>query len=97
MIGLLSKLKTWAVAALAMIAGVLGAYVLGRWKGGKAAADAVRGADAEAAAKAEHAQVQTRVEVENETAKLPDAPPQRVGDADPATAAGRLRDEGWTR
>lgn len=95
--GLLARLKAYAVAALALVAGVLGAYLFGRWKGGKIAADAVRDADAKAAAKAEHAQVQTRIEVENEAAKLKDAQPQRVGDADHATAAGRLRDEGWTR
>ena len=36
------------------------------------------------------------VDVEIETSKLPDAPAQRVGEADPDTAAGHLRDR-WMR
>jgi hypothetical protein len=38
---------------------------------------------------------QARMEVEDENAKLPDAPPQKVADATPGTAAGKLRDDGW--
>jgi len=36
-----------------------------------------------------------RSHVEQETQKLPDAPIQRIGDADSSTAAGKLRD--WSR
>lgn len=36
-----------------------------------------------------------RSDVEQQTAALPDAPVQRIGDADPDSAAGRL--QAWTR
>lgn len=38
---------------------------------------------------------EVRSHVEQDTQKLPDAPIQRIGDADPATAAGRL--SAWAR
>jgi uncharacterized membrane-anchored protein YhcB (DUF1043 family) len=38
---------------------------------------------------------EVRSHVEQQTAALPDAPVQRIGDADPGTAAGKLR--AWTR
>ena len=38
---------------------------------------------------------EVRSHVEQETQKLPDAPIQRIGDADPDSAAGRLR--AWSR
>jgi len=38
---------------------------------------------------------QARSHVEQETQKLPDAPVQRIGDASPDSAAGRLQE--WTR
>jgi uncharacterized membrane protein len=38
---------------------------------------------------------QARTEVENENAKLSVTPPQKVADAAPDTAAGKLRDDGW--
>ena len=38
---------------------------------------------------------QARTEVEDENAKLPAAPPQKVADAATGTAAGKLRDDGW--
>lgn len=44
---------------------------------------------------AERAATQAASEVSNEVQKLPDAPAQQIGSADPSTAAGKLRD--WTR
>jgi len=38
---------------------------------------------------------EVRSHVEQETQKLPEAPIQRIGDADPVTAAGKLR--AWAR
>jgi hypothetical protein len=40
---------------------------------------------------------ETRNEVEQGIQKLPEKPQARVGDADPDSAAGVLRDDGWTR
>lgn len=96
--------KTWLIAILAAIVAAVAAYLLGR-KQGSSAATAEAGAQqqaqqaennvAAAQAAAEHAEV--RHDVETQTAALPDAPAQRVADADPSTAAGQLRDNGWTR
>lgn len=95
---ILAKLKTWALALLALFAALAGAVLYGRAKGKAAEQGKTRAAqEAAAAAQATVHAHEVRNEVENETAKLPDAPPQRVGDADSGTAAGRLRDDGWTR
>lgn len=52
-------------------------------------------ADAAEAEKAQDEQVikqqETRHDVDQAVESLPEAPAQRVGDADPATAAGKLR------
>jgi hypothetical protein len=103
-INFLRAAKTWLLAILAAVVAVAAAYLVGRKKGGddveekasdqQAAQQATNNA-AVAQAAADHAEV--RHDVESETAALPDAPAQRVADADPGTAAGQLRDEGWTR
>lgn len=92
------KLKSYLIAAGALLAALAGAVLYGRAKGKAAEQGKTREAQqaATAAQAAVHAH-EVRDEVENETAKLPDAPPQSVAIADPATAAGRLRDDGWTR
>lgn len=55
-------------------------------------------AKAEAAvAKADAKQVESRHETDIAVNNLPDAPAQPIATADPATAAGKLRDDGWTR
>jgi hypothetical protein len=95
--------KAWATAALAAVVAASAAYLLGRRKGAAEATATVQlqqraelaesnAAAAEAAAK--HAEV--RHEIEAETSVLSDPGPQRVGDASPDSAAGRLRDDGWT-
>lgn len=92
-------LKWLAIAGAAIIALATTALVFLR-KGQKLQA----GIDAAGAAKAEtetalavQKAAQDRAEVDNETAKLPDAPAQSVANADPGTAAGKLRDDGWVR
>jgi len=96
--------KTRVIAVLAAIVAAGAAYLLGRRQGSSSATaqiDAQHQAQqaennaAAAQAAADHAEV--RHEVESDTATLPDAPAQPVASSDPATAAGKLRDEGWTR
>lgn len=89
----LARLKTWALALLAIIVAIATAGLYGRRKGKQAAEQAEA---AQAAQDTIHAH-EVRDEVEAEVSKLPDAPTQTVSAADPATAAGRLRDDGWTR
>lgn len=100
LIGLWAKLKAWLIGIAVVIAAIGSAWLLGR-RGGKQAQQATDAArDAEANAQAAQQQVQaqeTRHAVEAEVSKLPDAPPQKVAGADPATAAGKLRDGGWLR
>lgn len=100
MITLWLKLKGWLIGAGAFVLLVLSAWLLGRSKG-KAAqkiVDDAREAQANAQAMKQVQQVQeSRHETDVENAALPDAGPQQVGQADPATAAGKLRDDGWVR
>jgi hypothetical protein len=90
---ILARLKTWALALLALVAAIATAGLYGRRKGKQAAEQAEA---AQAAQDTIHAH-EVRDEVEAEVSKLPDAPAQAVGDADPTTAAGKLRDNGWMR
>ena len=48
-------------------------------------------------AQANAAQVESRHETDVVVQNLPEAPTQPVATADPATAAGKLRDDGFTR
>ncbi len=92
------KLKGYLIAAGVFLAALAAAVLYGRAKG--EAAEQVKTRAAQDAATAAQAVVhahEVRNEIENETAKLPDAPPQRVGDAAAGTAAGKLRDDGWVR
>ena len=96
---ILAKLKTWALALFAVLAAIATAGLYGRHKGKQAAeqAEAVRDAVANAQAAQDIIQTQEkRNATDAEVQRLPDAPAQHVGDADPNTAAGKLRD-GWTR
>lgn len=100
MITLWLKLKGWLIGAGAFVLLVLSAWLLGRSKGKAAqkATDDAQQAKANAQAAQQVQQVQeSRHETDAENAALPDAGPQKVADADPATAAGRLRDDGWVR
>lgn len=96
----LLKLKLWALGILAAIVAVASAWLLGRHKGAATQKAAQTASDAQAAVRAAQDTIkahEVRHEVEAEFQKLPDAPPQRLGTADPATAAGRLRTDGWLR
>lgn len=94
--------KVWKYIAAfgALVAAAAGLYLSGRHKGKQSAeqAEAVRDAqaNAQAAQQVIHAH-EVRNEVEAENAKLPDAPAQPVATADPNSAAGQLRDDGWVR
>lgn len=96
----LLRLKAGAIAVLALLAAIASAALYWRNQG-KAAQKAVDDAhqareDAQAAQQVIHAH-EVRHEVDAENAALPAAPPQEVGAADPASAAGQLRDDGWVR
>jgi hypothetical protein len=95
-----AKLSGFALAAGGVLIALAGAWLYGRHQAHAAddAETAARDAKQAAADAAERAhQTEVRHDVEVQTAQLPDAPPQQVAAADPATAAGRLRDNGWTR
>jgi len=95
-----TKFGRWIVGiALALAALAMGALVMFR-KGEQTQADKDVAKDAQSLADAAQEVVNAanvRKDVENETAKLPDAQPQPVATADAATAAGKLRDGGWLR
>lgn len=95
---ILARLKTWALAALALLAAIVSAWLYGRRKGKAVAEQAEATRDAASNAQAAQETInahEVRHEVEDEVSKLPDAPTQAVGDARPDSAAGRLQD--WTR
>lgn|SRR6185437_7838558 len=106
-----AKASKWLAIAGAVIAATGAALAFGFLKGEKtgaakgeaeAATTKAQAAEHEAAVaasdqKAEQAAQQAASEVENEIQKLPDAPAQQVGTADPHSAAGELRDDGWVR
>lgn len=99
MIALLwAKVWKWVCALGAVLAAIAGVYLAGRAKGKAAEQGKTREAQEAATAATEQVKAnEVRHEVEVETARLPDAPPQKVADADPASAAGKLRDDGWVR
>lgn len=95
----LLKLKLWAIGILAAIVAIASAWLLGRHKGAVTQKAVQAASDARTAVQAAQDTIkahEVRHDVESEVQKLPDAPPQSVADADPATAAGKLRD-GWLR
>jgi hypothetical protein len=97
MIALLwAKVWKWVCALGALLAAVAGIYLAGRSKGKAAERVKTRAAqDAAEAAQATNQQLESRHETDVEVQRLPDAPAQTVGTADPGTAAGKLQD--WTR
>lgn len=95
-----AKLKGWVIGLVALAGVIAAAWLLGRREGKVVATASAGKQQAEnnaVAAQAQAAHAEVRHDVEVDTAKLPDAPAQRVADADPATAAGKLRDDGWMR
>jgi len=95
-----SKIKLWAAALLAVLVAIGGAWLYGRERGKSTqkAADAATQAKADVQAQQQVATAQeNRNEVDAQVQELPPAPAQQVAQADPATAAGKLRDDGWVR
>ena len=94
-----TKIGRWLIGLAAAILMALALAYAAFRKGKHAQADADNAKDAETIANAAQVTVNAAVvrqEVANETAKLPDAPAQRVLDADRNTAAGKLAAE-WLR
>jgi hypothetical protein len=90
----------WIVGIGAVLLGILALAYTAFLKGKHAQVAKDQAKDAQSLAEAAQEAVNAanvRKDVDNETAKLPDAPPQSVATADPATAAGQLRDDGWVR
>lgn len=94
-----TKLGRGVIAAFGLLL-AFGAMALAMFeKGKRAQAQTDDAKDAQSSTDAAEQMVkaaQTRAEVENEVAKQPEAPPQKVADAAPDTAAGKLRGDGWT-
>jgi len=91
-----AKVWKWVCALGALLAAIGGIWLWGREKG--KASEQVKTRDAQeatATAQATAQQLESRHETDAQVQRLPDAPAQTVGAADPATAAGRLQD--WTR
>jgi cytoskeletal protein RodZ len=88
-IALWERFKTWLVVIAGLVVAGVAIWIKGRQQGKQAA----KNEQAQQVIRAH----EVRDEIEVENAKLPDAPPQRVADADPGTAAGKLRDDGWVQ
>lgn len=95
-----SKLSKWIIALGAILAAIGSVWLYGRSKGVDAQKSKDETKDAQEAvqeAQQTAQAVESRHETDTEVQKLPDAPTVPVATADPATAAGKLRDDGWTR
>jgi hypothetical protein len=89
--GAWSAISKWLAIAGAAVLAIGAALVYGRSKGKAEVEQKVAAQRGEDIAKA----AETRNEVEQKVQQLPDAPPVRVGDAPPDSAAGKLQP--WTR
>lgn len=95
-----TRLGRWLTAIGAVIITVLSAWFVGRMQGAghqKKKDDEQNSNANEEAAKQVTQAIEDRAHVDSEVQKLPDAPAQKVETADPATAAGKLRDDGWVQ
>lgn len=93
-----SKLWGYVVAVGVFLAAILGAIFYGREKGKQADQAEVQNVTVKAdVAAADTAQVESRDATDQAVEKLPEAPPQTVGSADPKTAAGELNSGGWAK
>lgn len=92
--------KIWKyVVGLAVVgAGLLAIFLKGR-ESGKASNQAkVDEATQDVKIATQTAQaVETRHDIDQTVSQLPEAPAQTVANAEPTTAAGKLRDDGWVR
>jgi len=95
---ILAKLKIWALALFGILATLVTVGFYGRHKGKVSAEKEQAARDSRQAAEVAQQTIQAgkvRDEIESENAKLPEAGPQKVSEADPNSAAGKLRDDGW--
>lgn len=93
-----AKVWKWIVAAGVLLAAVAAIFLKGRSAGVKTMQSKVDNADAHAAAATVNTQaLESRHETDVAVQKLTDAPAQMVVTAAPGTAAGELRDDGFTR
>lgn len=87
-----AAIKKWLGAVAGVLVAAAAAVIWYRARRLQRKVDAAENATARAKAAEQRAAVATdREDVENETSKLPDAPPVALGDAPRGTAAGRLR------
>lgn len=93
-----AKIWKWVTAIAVLGAAIAAVFLKGR-ESGKASNQAkVDEATQDAQIATQTAQaVETRHDIDQTVNNLPQAPAQTVADADPATAAGELRDSGWVR
>lgn len=92
------KLKEYAAIAFSVFLTVITFGLYMRSKGTQAQKVKTDAAVARAdVAQANTAQVESRHETDIAVNNLPEAPAQSVATADPKTAAGELRDDGFTR
>ena len=91
-----AKAYKWLIGIGVLAAAIAAIFLKGR-ESGKASNQAkVDEATQDAQIATQTAQaVETRHDIEAANSQLPEAPAQKVADADPATAAGKLRDDGW--
>ena len=93
-----AKIKEYAAIAFSLLLPINTFGLYARRKGVDSMQVKVENADATAAAATVNTQqLESRHATDVEVAKLPDAPAQTVATADPATATGQLRDDGFTR
>lgn len=85
----MSRLKLIAIALIAVV------LLLGGWHFARVHDEAKQAKVEIKAQKQITKRTQVRNHVEQETQKLPDAPVQRIGDASPDSAAGKLQE--WSR
>lgn len=92
------KIKLIAAEVGAVLVAIATFSVIAYVKGRKAANAKAASQEAEANQKADQEiaqEIQQREDIDHATDQLPEAPDQTVATADPATAAGKLRDDGW--
>ena len=93
-----AKLKEWAAIIGSLLLAVLTFGLYARSRGVASQEDKTANAQAKAdVAQANTAQMESRHETDAAVQNLPEAPAQPVATADPKTAAGQLRDDGFTR
>jgi hypothetical protein len=93
-----AKVWKYIVALGVLLAAVAAVFLKGRSAGKKADEAKVENAVVQTeVAQANTAQVESRHETDVIVQNLPEAPAQTVATADPSTAAGKLRDDGFTR